>query len=587
MLKKKFFRGVSVLLMIAMLTIFVACGQSSNQASETSPSVVNSTASEETVTIEPVQIDVLSLPANESGVYDQTWWGKVLKEKAGIILNVLPTGGAEGSQKLQALMAGGELPDIVVFQDIKDIQNAARGNMLTNLDDHKEKLPNVFKNVPTALQYYRDNVSNSDGKLYAIPNNVGISDQGTDPDYGPFLRWDLYKQAGMPVINTLEDYLPALKKMQELYPKTKDGKKVYSFSLFKDWDGYGMANATALSPLIGIDCGDDIGSLPFLQADYNSFETKNVLDPDSEYIRALRFYYEANQMGLVDPDSLTQNFDTAKSKANEGRILFSWWSWFCADYNTEKNINAETPSGFLAVPPNDSKAILASSYPVGTPWAFSISSATKKLDACLRYVDFMYSTDGLQELANGPKGVTWDIDSNGKPFLTEEGWKYVKNASAELPDGGKLSDGTGIINSVGLTGAFINPVTKEPINYNSWSTTKEKMLSNPSKLLQDWQSVYGHKTTVDYLKANNKFTLQPLAPTMVPTMPDDIDSTSTAIGDIVKNGSWLMVFAKDDAQYKKLYDDMVKKAKGLGIDQVYEWSSDSWKLAVDKANKYK
>ena len=164
-------------------------------------------------------------------------------------------------------------------------------------------------------------------------------------------------------------------------------------------------------------------------------------------------------------------------------MIFSWWTWFCGDYNTPEHLNADAPTGFLAVPPKDAKSILANASSIGEPWAFSISSATKKLDACLRYVDFMYSTDGLQELMNGPKGVTWD-DASGKPVLNDDGWKYAQDANAELPDGGTLGDGTAIINSVGLSGAFINPATQEPLNYNFWSASKEHLLANPNKLLQ-------------------------------------------------------------------------------------------------------
>ncbi len=584
-MRKRAFRGLALLLMFVMLTALAACGQGEENNSQTSAQTTEG-SSGAAASFEPVQIDVFSLPSNDAGLYDQTWWGKMITEKTGAVLNVLPSGGDEGSKKLQAFMASGELPDVVIFMDNKDVQNAIRANLLVNLDEHLDKLPNVAKNADSALQYYRDNVSNGTGKLYTTPSNVGPQDQGPDPDYGPFIRWDLYKQAGMPEINTYEDYLPVLKAMQKLYPKTPDGKKVYGFTLWKDWDGAGMAAATGLAPFEGKDCGDDIGGLPYLQADYNTMESINSLDPNGEYLRAVRFFYQANQMGLLDPDSLTQNFDTARSKATEGRVLYSTWSWFCSDYNTDEHLNAENPTGFLCVPPKNSKSIIASTLPVGEPWSFSISSKTKKLDTCLRYLDFLYSVEGVQELEAGPKGVTWDVDGSGKPSLTEDGWKYYNNGDTELPDGGTLEDGQGIVNFSALSDGFINPATQEPLNHQLWSSSKEKLSASPNKLLKDWQSVYGHKTSVDYLKANNMITPHPLAATLIPPVTDEIDAKAISISDIVRTYSWLMVFAKDDAEYKKLSDEMIDKAKGLGLDEVYQWSANAWKEAQEKANKY-
>lgn len=583
-MRKGVFQRLVLFVTLALLIVaFSGCGAAPD---EPSPSDSDQADTQDPSTLEPVQIDVFSLPANESGLYDQTWWGQLITEKTGAVVNLLPSGGDQGSQKLQGMIAAGELPDVVIFQDPNDIVNAARANLLVNLDDHLDMLPNAVSNISGAMQYYRDSYSNDTGKLFALPNNVGPQDEGDAPDYAGYIRWDLYKQIGMPAVNTMEDYLPILKQMQEVEPATADGKKVYGFSLFKDWDGLSMANAMTFCNIYGIDVGDGLGGFPFLQGDYTTFEAMNILDPESEYMRTVHFYYEANQMGLVDPDSLTQTFDSAKAKCTEGRVLFSWWNWFCDGFNTAENQNAENPVGFMSVMPKDAKACLAPQYSLGDPWAFAIGANTKKLDTCLRYVDFMYSTDGLQELINGPKGVTWDIDTDGKPYIKDDAWTYVEDPSAELPGGGTLSDGTAIINSIGLSGAFINPATDAPINYTLWDLSKEHMQSNPTALLQDWQATYGYDTVNDYLKDNDMVSYYTIDYQFAPLIPNDIDSIATSIGDIVTTYSWQMVFAEDDAQYQGLYDEMMEKANGLGLDTVYDWSVDAWEQARDTAEIY-
>lgn len=576
MLKKRICRAIYVMMVLSMLFVMSACSQ--NQGVKT-PSV----------TAKVVQLDVFSASTSSTtaaGVYDNTWWGKILKENVGVSLNVLPTGD-QAAQKLQALMTSGELPDIVIFNTTKDVENAIRGNMLVNLDEHMDKLPNVKKNVPVSLQFFRDNISNGIGKVYAIPSFVGPSDLGNEPSWGPYLRWDLYKKANSPAINTFDDYLTALKKMQDLEPKTKDGKKTYGITLWKDWDKYSMFMATELGPTIGIDCGDQLGQLPFLQVDFKNGNTKNILDADSQYIQALKFYYDANQMGLVDPDSLTQTYDTAKSKVTEGRVFFSWWSWLNDAYNTKEHANADTPTGFAAVLPANTKTLVNGEKKVSTTWPIAISSATKNLDACLKYVDFMYSTDGLQLLDNGPEGTTWNTDSNGKPSLTDEGWKHIDDPALEMPEGGKLGDGTRTLGFNGLSLAFINPTTQEAISYLLWPSTKKHNVENQTKLQKDWSSVTGYQTTIDYVKAKNMILEMPLACNLLPLMTDDISSTSSKIGDIVKVDSWKMIFAKNDAEFQSYYNDMKTKAEGLGIKNVYDWSLKAWNQALEQAKKYK
>lgn len=576
MMKKRIYREVSAIMVLAMLTALPGCNK--NQDSK----------STEKNTAKVVQLDVFSTSTastTAAGVYDNTWWGKILKEKVGVSLNVLPTGD-QAQEKLQALMASGQLPDIVIFKNTKDVQNAIRGKMLVNLDEHMDKLPNVQKNAPTALKYSRDNISNGTGKAYVVTNSVGPADLGTETSWGPYLRWDLYKKIGSPVINTLDDYLTALKKMQQLEPISKDGKKTYGITLWKDWDNYGLFMAQELSPTLGIDCGDQLGQLPFLQVDFKNGKTQNTLDADSQYIQALKFYYKANQMGLVDPDSLTQTYATAKSKITEGRVFLSWWSWLNDAYNTTQHTNADLPTGFAAVLPTDTKTLIPCENNIGKSWSFAISSSTKNLDACLKYVDFMYSTDGLQSLFNGPEGVTWDLDSNGKPKITDEGQKYIDNPNLELPGGGKLGDGI-MIGSYGLSTAFINPKTKESISYQLWPSTKKHNIDNQTKLQKDWSSVTGYQTTIDYVKDKKMTITIPLAQSLIPSMTDDIVSASSRIGDIVKEKSWRMIFAKNDAEFESYYNEMKTKAEGLGLKTVYDWSLKSWKQAQDKAQKYK
>ncbi|HCS73110.1 MAG TPA: hypothetical protein DIW17_04455 [Clostridiales bacterium] len=567
---KKIHYAILTVLITAMLVTITGCGMTPSDKSK-----------------QAVQIDVFSTSTastTAAGVYDNTWWGKILKEEAGVSLNILPTGD-QAQEKLQALMAGGELPDIVIFNSTKDVQNAIRAELLTNLDEHLDKLPNVEKNASTAMQYYRDNISNDTGNLYAIPNEAGPAAFGAETNWGPYLRWDLYEKIGSPEIKTFDDYLPVLKQMQDAEPTNEDGKKTYGITLWKDWDNYSMFLGTELSPTIGKDCGDQLAQLPFLQVDFDTGETMNILDKDSEYINALKFYFEANQLGILDPDSLTQTYATAKDKLTEGRVFFSWWPWFNDTFNTVENTNADEPKGFALVVPENTKTLIAGENKIGATWPIAIGAETKNIDACLRYVDFMYSIDGLQLLFNGPEKETWKIDGS-KPSLTDEAWKYIDDPNQELPEGGKWGDGYRILGFNGLTYAFINPDTGEPIHHTLWESTKQHNIEYQTKLQKDWTAATGYQTSVDYLKGNNLTLEMPLAKNLVAPMTDEISAKAAQIGDIVKSSSWKMVFAKDEAEFNSLYDEMMTKAEGLGLKDVYDSSLEGWNNAKKTAEEY-
>ena len=104
------------------------------------------------------------------------------------------------------------------------------------------------------------------------------------------------------------------------------------FPSLKDWDGdvmnialsfcqnYGMANMGFLWPM-----ADD------------SKPAESTIDSNSTYVRALKFLFDANQMGLVDPESTSQNYDTLYNKYNDGQILWAPWLWIASGYNTDEH----------------------------------------------------------------------------------------------------------------------------------------------------------------------------------------------------------------------------------------------------------
>lgn len=506
------------------------------------------------------------------------WYNKYLEEKIGVNLEFLP----DSPERRQASLASGELPDLVYLK-WDELDTAIKGKLVVNLDEHKDELKNIYSNkaVCNALQFVRDEHSSGTGNAYSVPTYIGKYNMPIDTgSYAANVRWDIYRAIGAPKVNTLEDFLPVLKKMQDYYPKTKDGQKVYAISIFPEWDGGKFFyHAASLYHISGYFQGL---SKYFLSWNIKDNKTEELLDPEGMYVRALKFYYNANQMGILDPDSLTQTYVSAKAKMTSGACLTAWnWSGGL-EFNTPDNTNSDPPKGFRPVIFKDYYASTMGDYPVGgggNAGCLAIGSSTEHLDAGLRYLNLLSDTNALLTINNGPQGFLWDIGKDGKPYVTDQYWKYVNDTKMELPGGGRI--------------IWTNPIIREDETHPTYDVAYslgylpeviKKQTEN--KLYKDWTSFYGYETPIKLIKAQNRLFKRPLANSFLSLPGNDIETIRKQIGDIVATNSWLMVFAKNQQEFDAYYNDMVKKAEGLGISKVMDWAKSDLAKAIKKAKKY-
>ena len=576
----------TILTLVMLLSALAGCG-GGDTTTTTAPADSSSgdqtgETTEEEREIITLDAFIMQSVASTFGISEH-WLAEVVKEELGIQIEFMPTGD-QVDQKLQALMASGELPDIVGFKENKLAVAAIEANMLLSLDANKEALPNIFENedLKHAVNYYRDQVSAGKNELFMMPSAVGPLGATSDTNWKPQLMWKVYQDIGAPEINTLEDYLDVVKQMQDAYPVNEAGEKVYGFQLFSDWDSFNALEVATLSFFYGIDT--EYVS-PLMETQVTTHEIGSILDEDSFYKRALDFYFQANQMGLLDPDSLTQKFDTVQEKLSAGRVLFTPFSWLTGSFNDRGsgNVTADEPNGFEMIPAADMKIYDAPYQSVGRPWTFAISAATEHPERALEFLNWFYDFETSMLVQNGPEGVIWEMQ-DGEPVVTDEGWDIIdNNKEMPLPGGGLLKDGGMDYNTMPFVAAFINPETNVPMGYRYWPTSLSR---NPTKLKEAWREWADATTTIEYLKKNDMVSPASQAINMIPAAPDDLQMVMNQIGDVVKTNSWKMVFAKDEAEFNALWEDMVTKANGLGIEQVNTYYEDQWQQALDLVSKY-
>ena len=519
---------------------------------------------------EEITIDVFDGLANYMGI-QQGWFAKIVKDKFNMKLNIIAPNVAGGGDTLyNTRVAAGELGDLIITDKGEKLNELIEGGLVLDAAGYLPAMDNLdqFEAAVTHL-------NEESGGTFGFPTSVSSllptePSEGLNPTFGPFLRWDYYKELGYPELGTLEDLLPVLADMQAAHPTGDNGQPAYGFSLFKDWDGNMMVTAKQPACFYGYD------ELGFVLAKADGSDYQSILDPDSEYIRNLRLYYDANQLGLVDPESTTQNYDTLFSKFQNGQVLFSWWPWLGQSaYNTEDNMAAG--KGFELVPLKDQEIFSYGAEAYGGKQVFAIGSKAEDPERVAAFIDWLYSPEGAYANSSqtmgsaGPQGLTWDVNDAGEPELTEFGTEVFLGGGATVPEewgGGEYADGVSALNIASVLPIDVDPATGFPYSYSFWPTYHA---ATSNTLTADWSSNMGDATsTMEYLKANDQLLVAPGASYAAPADESEIETLRNQVKEIIKQYSWQLVFAADDAQYDSLLAELIETANGLGYEQVLE-----------------
>ncbi len=519
-----------------------------------------------------IVVDVYAHLANYRGI-QSGWFGKLIKDKFNMELNIITQNVAGGGDTLfEMRSAAGNLGDLVMFSaDDGMLQDMVTAGLLLDMEPYIKD--SDIMRFESAIRKLNTDIT-PDG-IYAIPSAVSEKSplepsETLEPTYGPYIRWDLYKELGYPKMETLEDLLPVLQQMKELEPKTADGDKTYGFSFFKDWDD-NLMNA------IKQPCcfyGYDESGFALVKADGSDYQS--IIESNSYYVRVLKFFFKANQMGLVDPESITQSFGEYASKYVDGQIFFSPWPWTAQpNYNTVSN--KEQGRGYMMADIEDMQIYSYGCSPDGN--AESVMAIGKNAEDPQRladFIDWLYSSEGVS--ANeagglsgtaGPEGICWEYGEAG-PVLTDYGKKALFEIGVEVPEeygGGIWGSGISTLNYESIQ-VGDKDEHGYPYLFQMWDSVKQMQ---ETVLDKDWRAQMGADNTMEYLIQNDKLIVAPGGSFI--TTPETVDQTAIRkqCKEMIQKYSWDMVFAEDESEFYGLLLEMQKKVKGLGYDEIYAY----------------
>lgn len=589
----KFKRQLSLMLVIVMVLAMVAAGcgkktddttsKGTNDTSNTTTTDNNKegTSTEGSATtseLEPMVLEVYSQPANFQG--EQIGWtAKILKDKFNVTLNIIAPQVA-GGDIFAARSAAGFLGDMVVL-DNADIQACIKSGLIYDITEGMKKLTS-FEEYKKQLDVFNSSLDGvGEGVYYAWPtemtNTSPTTFTPTIPGTAPTVPWDYYAEIGAPELNNLSDLVKALRAIQDKHPTNANGDPSYGITLWPDWDGTSIENVNQLTKWYG----QEVNGSVLLDTEGKMVP---LTDDAGAYRRILQFFFEANQAGVVDPDSGTQNWDSVNNKFNSKRAFLIWNDWQQGFWNTTDRGNAG--ENYMMVPINDMNIYQPSDPYFGSGRAFAVgTNDPAKQERVLMVLDWMSSPEGLECIHNGIKGFTYEDAPDGNGYVRTAVGETALMDNSPVPEefgGGLYADGMLQVNQWMVASIATNPITGHSYGARLWPAEIEKAKTKTTK---EWSERFNAEDPVDYLIKNNKATVVPFVNVSLAPDTTDIALIRSNCAQLVKDASWKMVFAKDQAEFDGIWEKLKTDLAGFDWDQLVKFDMDKLQVLVDERAK--
>lgn len=583
-MKKKSLKVLSFVLAMAMLLSvgMTGCGKgdTESKASGSSEKSLSSTQASEAVVAakELLSVEVYDVAANYQGI-QSGWFGKVIKEKFNMELNIIaPNIAGDAASVYQTRVASGTLGDIILL-DNAEFLDCIQAGLLKDISENVYSGENL-KAFETQINVLNESLTEG-GEIYGIPSEMTSTSPETYSDASifssPGVPWDYYTALGAPQLKNLDDLLNLLAQMQEKYPTNEAGDPAYAISLWKDWDSFSMENVNLLTKWYGESAEGSV-----LLTTENTI--RPLMEESGSYYKILKFFFDANQRGLVDPDSSVQDWTTLDSeKLRQKRVYLTWYSWQQSLANmslTDEQKNAG--EGIISIPVEDMHfyQVADSYYGTGRVWGVGSGVSEENTHRIVEFLDWLASPEAMTYMWAGVEGLTYTVRDDGKYALTDEASDYIggnKGVPEELGGGG-FSDGMSKLNQYVVSSLNMNPVTGDLFSSGFWTSEQEKP---QAERIVAWEETFAYENLLDYTESKEMITMLPNINKILATDTTDIGLIRSQCGSEITNTSWKMVFASDEDAFQQLWQELQTKLDGLGYKTLVEFDTQKYQVVTD------
>ncbi len=344
--------------------------------------------------------------------YQEDWlFFEELEKNQNVTFDLVNVPLSDWSDRRALLISAGDAPDVIPSTYTGEAEQYAASGALLPISDYLDYLPNFTEKVEKwGLQEDLDLIRLEDGKFYSLP---GLHEK-PKPTYSFAIREDLFEKAGItedPA--TFEEFAEQMKAVQEANPELD---YVYT----ERWSASGPLDATLSfsAPNFGTTAGWGYGA----RVTYKDGEYVYTGASD-EYRDLVAYFAGLVEDGLLDPESVSQDDDTAIQKFTSGQaaVIGSNDQEILRYRQTlEESGNTEASLRQIVVPAGPAGSIMdGARFESGV--AFTKGAAEKEhFVALLQFVDWLfYSDEGLEFAKWGVEGVTYNKDEEGNRTLAE------------------------------------------------------------------------------------------------------------------------------------------------------------------------
>ncbi|NUU15960.1 extracellular solute-binding protein [Cellulomonas humilata] len=435
--------------------------------------------------------------------------------------------------KKSLIISAGDAPDLIPVTYPGQETQFVSGGALLPLSDYVQYMPNFQQKVEEwELQPAIDNLKQADGKYYMLPGLY----QSPQPQYSIAVRQDLWEKAGITddpqTWDDLRDDLDTLKKANPgVWPMSDRWSTTNNSPL--------GATLQLAAPNFGTVAGWGFGNGLAYDQDSKTFSYAASTDG---YKDLVSYFASLVEDGLLDPESVTQDDDTAKQKFGSGQSLAisgntqeitTYAKTFTDAGNTDAKVH------LIRVPEGPAGDNVASGSRVASGFMLSSKAAEQpNFLALLQFADWLYYSDnGLEFAKYGVEGTTFTKDGETRTLAADVDWNGVNPAGTK-----KLNADFGFSNGVWM---LANGTTDELIRGLNTEATNE---------------------FVDAMADKTELPLTPSAP-LDELQQEQITLWQAALNDSVTQNTAAFILGQRPMSE---WDAWQTELKGLNVDQYVE-----------------
>lgn len=573
-MKRNLRKLFSVAVILSMLSILAACGESKTDSdttgssttitqSESTSGQVSTTSTSNINNTQKVTLKILasSMDIKNPGIQKDPVAIEI-ERVTGVTMDITALSGTDYDTRVAALVATGDLPDIVANVSTKTNTLLTNSNSLIDLSNLIKTNGQNFlkdKKLTYAVNFNKKFKSNQTDKLFSVPLSVGNQADPTNAVVSPFIRWDYYKELGYPKCENSDDLLNVLGNMQEKHPKSENGKKAYGLSLFTDW---GLWPITASMMMDGY----TNSSILLIDISNDNEPTSLYTDKLNNFWKWVNFYYKANKLGILDPDSLTMKFADYTNKIQAGQTYYEIPGWINHSY-----IGKTPDQGFAAVKLNPDSDKYDYKYGVVNGQdQYGVTTNCKTPDRAMDLFNYFASYEGIETMINGVKGQTWDAEK-GVPVLKQSIIDEQNKADPGFKDKYGMMKYSHFI---GLFNPEIDPNYNTPFDFQKTDAAMSKGLMAYEKD----QTIHYNVTLPGQIFSNKTYSEYLGAPgAALPALSNEMKRIEDKINAFAPNAVLAMIASKDDTAFNSAQDKFIKDLNAMGYDKLLKSYQDNWK----------